>query len=152
MQDRKLARYERLLNQLKPLLAESPGFYSRLATINAVLYHKISYIFWVGFYLLENDRLVVNAYQGPLACQELEYPKGVCWHSIKQKAAVTVPDVSKFEGHIACDSRSKSELVVPLFHGDEIIGVIDADSDQLNAFDKADEIGIKRILSLVLKD
>ena len=148
----KAGRYERIYSQISELLQKSPGFDSRLATINAVLYHKVSYIFWVGFYLLQNNRLCVSSYQGPLACQELEYPKGVCWHSIIHSKSVIVPDVSQFPDHITCDSRSKSEIVVPLISAQqEIIGVLDVDSDEAEAFDKVDEIWLKRITGLVFQ-
>lgn len=148
--EKKILRYERIFEQLKPLLQTGPTFDAKLATINAVLYHKIKYIFWAGFYLLSDNKLCVNSYQGPLACQELEYPKGVCWKSIINKTSIVVPDVEKFDDHIACDSRSKSEIVIPLYDAEHnIYGVFDADSDMLNAFDENDEKGLRRILGLL---
>ena len=85
-----------------------------MATINAILYHKMDGFFWVGFYLLWNDRLLVGPYQGPLACLELPRDKGVCWAAINSGNSVVVHDVHEFPGHIACDSRSKSEIVIPV--------------------------------------
>ncbi|RPJ74251.1 MAG: GAF domain-containing protein, partial [Alphaproteobacteria bacterium] len=146
----KLARYRRLHIQLEKLLSESPSFVSQLATINALLYHKISYIFWVGVYILEHDQLIVGPYQGPLACQTLPHPNGACWHAILHRKALIIPDVLKFPGHIACDSRSKSELVIPIYFPDNrIFGVFDLDSDNLNAFDKVDEEEILNLIKLI---
>jgi len=149
----KNAKYERLFNQLKPLLENSPSLTSQMATINAVLYHKMKNFFWVGFYVLNNKRLTVGPYQGALACQELEYPHGVCWHSIINENSQIIPDVSKFPGHIACDSRSKSEIVIPIFNKDKLpIGVIDIDSDKIGQFDNSDLNGLKKIISLINTD
>ena len=146
----KEARYSRLIKQLGELLRGSPSLQAQLATINAILYHKIPYIFWVGFYLLHNDRLVVGPYQGPLACQELKHPHGACWHAILHRKSLIIPDVNQFPDHIACDSRSKSELVIPIQKSDSsICGVIDLDSEQLNAFCESDENAISQILSFL---
>ena len=143
-------RYQRLYKQLEPLLVNSPSTDAQLATINAVIYHKVPYIFWVGFYLLKNNRLIIGPYQGPLACQELKYPHGVCWYGIMEGKSVIVPDVSKFPNHIACDSRSKSELVIPLWNNQkQIIGVFDVDSTLKNAFNSHDQEGLERIINLL---
>lgn len=148
--EKKIARYKRLYKQLEPLIAGSPTFDARLVTINAVLYHKMPHFFWVGFYFLSENKLIIGPYQGPLACQELEYPKGVCWKSVLDNACITVENVHEFPDHIACDSRSKSEIVIPIQNENkEIIGVMDVDSDQLGAFDEADEEGLKNIILLL---
>jgi L-methionine (R)-S-oxide reductase len=146
----KKKRYERICIQLGNILSTSPTFISQLASINAIIYYKIPYVFWAGFYILENNRLLVGPYQGPLACQQLPYAKGACWHSVLNKKSLLLADVSQFPGHIACDPRSKSELVVPVFDNkEEIFGVMDIDSERLNAFDKADEEGISKIMKLI---
>ena len=146
----KINRYNRLYKQLSQLLLNSPSMYSQLATINSLLYHKISYIFWVGFYVLHEGRLLVGPYQGPLACQELSYPKGACWHAVLQKQNILIPDVNLFPDHISCDSRSKSEVVIPIYtKGDEVFGVLDVDSNRLNSFDEADINGLTRITELI---
>jgi GAF domain-containing protein len=148
--EKKLARYERLYAQLKELLAKSPTFLARLATINAVLYHKMPHFFWVGFYLLREKKLTVGPYQGPLACQELEYPRGVCWRSIIDETPVIVKNVHDFDGHIACDARSKSEIVIPVLNEKkEVMGVLDIDSDKFETFDESDQKGLQRILGLL---
>ena len=148
--EKKVTRYERIHFQLKKLLENSPTFDARLATINALLYHKMPHFFWIGFYFLKNNRLTIGPYQGPLACQELEYPKGVCWKSILSKSCIIVNNVHEFTDHIACDSRSKSEIVIPILNeSKDIIGVLDVDSDKYNAFDENDENGLKRILNLL---
>ena len=114
-QKKKAGRYQRLYNQIKDLIEKSSNNpLSNMATINAVLYHKMEYIFWIGFYLLQNGKLQVAAYQGPLACIDLAQDSGVCWAGINQKKTILVPDVNAFPGHIACDSRSKSEIVIPV--------------------------------------
>lgn len=146
----KEAKYERLYNQLKPLLENSPSLIAQMSTINAVLYHKMKNFFWVGFYTLNNEKLTVGPYQGPLACQELKYPQGVCWHTIIQKSSQIVPNVEEFPGHIACDSRSKSEIVVPIFNSSgSVMGVLDIDSDKIEQFDELDLQGLNKIISLL---
>lgn len=148
--EKKTERYKRLYKQLEQLIVRSPTFNARLATINAVLYHKMPYFFWIGFYFLSDHKLTIGPYQGPLACQELEYPKGVCWKSVLDNECIIVENVHEFPDHIACDSRSKSEIVVPIQNENkEIIGVLDVDSDQLSAFDETDEEGLKKIISLL---
>jgi len=121
-----------------------------MATIVAVLHHKMSGFFWTGFYILRDGDLIVGPYQGPLACQQLERNKGVCWTGIQRKMPVIVPDVSKFPGHIACDSRSQSELVVPVFNNEgSIMAVMDIDSKLLNHFDETDASQLERIVDLI---
>jgi len=148
--EQKQNRYKRLYRQSTDLISISPTIEAQMATINAIIYHKVSYIFWVGFYLIDIKRLTIGPYQGPLACQVLEYPHGVCWQCIIQMKSIIVPDVSIFPGHIACDSRSKSELAIPLQnHRNKIIGVFDIDSDRLNAFDINDQNGLEKIAGLL---
>ncbi len=143
-------RYERIYNQLKDLLPKTNDTLARLSSIAAVLHHKIDYFFWTGYYFLKNGELVVGPYQGPVACQELEKGTGVCWTGINNKEAVIVPNVEKFPGHIACDSRSKSEIVVPVRdRNNEIIGVLDIDSKELDSFDDTDREWLEKILKLV---
>jgi GAF domain-containing protein len=146
----KAARYLRIINQLKNLLQKTDFLYARMATINALLYHKMDNFFWVGFYLLVNDELTVGPYQGPLACQVLKKNTGVCWVAINEGKTVIVPDVAQFPGHIACDSRSKSEIVIPLRNvNNEIIGCLDIDSNKLFTFDEIDAIYLEKIAKLL---
>ncbi len=148
---KKEKRYGRLYRQIKELIKKSSNNpFSNMATINAVLHHKMDYFFWTGFYLLQNGRLQVGPYQGPLACIDLKKDTGVCWAAISRGETVVVPDVHKFPGHIACDSRSNSEIVVPLKNKeDRITGVLDVDSKELNSFDETDAQWLERIVHLV---
>jgi GAF domain-containing protein len=121
-----------------------------MATIVALLHHKMAHFFWTGFYLLDKSELVVGPYQGSLACLVLERKKGVCWASILRRETLIVPDVHKFPGHIACDSRSNSEIVVPLFDSEnEVWGVLDVDSEKLDAFSEIDREWLERISKLI---
>ena len=148
--EQKLSRYDRLREQLRGLLGKTPDMTARMATVAALLYHKFDYFFWCGFYRLVEDDLVVGPYQGPLACQVLARDRGVCWEAVRRGAAVVVPDVHKFPGHIACDSRSLSEIVVPVRDREgAIVAVLDVDSDRLAQFDGADEDGLKKIVELL---
>ena len=147
----KAKRYERLYNQIKDLIDKSSNNpLSNMATILAVLHHKMNYFFWTGFYFLQEGRLQVAAYQGPLACIDLEKGKGVCWESINRKETIIVGNVEEFPGHIACDSRSKSEIVIPVKNENgEILGVLDVDSTALNSFDEIDAEWLGKIVHLV---
>lgn len=149
-QTKKSKRYERLYDQIKNLLTAETGIISKMATISAVLHHKIDYFFWTGFYLLENENLTVGPYQGPLACQILPKNKGVCWKAINTASTIIVRDVNTFPDHIACDSRSKSEIALPVFDNNNIIiGVFDVDSKEIKSFDETDKIMLEKILGLI---
>lgn len=144
--------YERIIEQLKELFKKSDDPVARMATINALLYHKIDYYFWCGFYLLKDGELVVGPYQGPLACLKLAHNKGVCWAGVREKKPIIVPDVHKFPDHIACDERSQSEIVVPVFTPEgEIYGVIDVDSDKLASFDETDASYLQQIVRMIFE-
>lgn len=124
-----------------------------MASICAILHHKMPRFFWTGFYLLNQERLIVSVYQGPVACMELESGMGVCWAGIRSGKTVIVPDVHLFPGHIACDSRSKSEIVVPVRNDlGEIVGVLDVDSAELETFDQTDAEWLEKIVELIYHD
>lgn len=143
-------RYARIYKQLSDLVLKSNSTNARMATIIAVLHHKMNTFFWTGFYLLENDEMTVNMYQGPVACQILEKGKGVCWAAFNQQNTIIVDDVEQFPDHIACDSRSKSEIVIPLKNkSGKIIGVLDIDSKEKAAFNEIDAKWLEKILGLV---
>jgi len=147
----KSGRYSRLYTQLQELVKKSDDPMAHMATIAAVLKHKIDYFFWCGFYrLLDNGKLMVGSYQGPVACQELKKDTGVCWDGMNTGKTIIVPDVEKYPGHIACDGRSKSEIVVPVRNqkGD-IVAVLDVDSKELNSFDETDGEWLDKIVTLV---
>ena len=146
----KSGRYERIFRQLDELLKDNTNPFAAMATIVAVLHHKMNDFFWTGFYLLDKGELIVGPYQGSLACIKLKKNAGVCWAGINRKETVIVPDVHQFPGHIACDSRSNSEIVVPLKNQKgEIIGVLDVDSTKFDAFDETDREWLERIMELV---
>ena len=140
-QSKKLAKYDRLYEQIKQYIQSTEDVWARLATMEAVLHHKMQSFFWTGVYVLIDGELIVRSYQGPVACQKLRNG-GVCWAAINSGETVIVDNVEEFPGHIACNAASKSEIVIPL-------GCLDVDSDHLSAFDKEDEIGLKKILSLL---
>ncbi len=149
--NKKEGRYRRIYTQLQELLKKSDDLDARLATIAAVLHHKIDYFFWTGFYLLRQGELIVRCYQGPLACQVLEKNKGVCWAAINRGESMVVYDVHLFPGHIACDSRSTSEIVVPLRNKQgEITGVLDIDSKEKGSFDETDRVWLEKIAELLI--
>ena len=149
---RKNARYQRLYEQLDVLVDKSADPDARMATIIAVLHHKMEYFFWTGFYFLKSGELTVKTYQGPLACQVLRSHTGVCWAAVDQEKTQVVADVHQFPGHIACDSRSLSEIVVPVRTPDgRIAGVLDVDSEVLNSFDSADAAWLEKIVNLIYR-
>lgn len=148
--EKKAGRYNRLFLQLQEMLTRTTYPLSRMATIVAVLHNKQEYFFWTGFYLFHEGDLLVGPYQGPPACQVLERNKGVCWAGFNSQKTIIVPDVEKFPGHIACDSRSKSEIVVPVLDASgQVIGVLDVDSKNYNSFDTTDAEWLERIVSLI---
>jgi GAF domain-containing protein len=150
--DKKAGRYQRLYDQLKELLRDKPNAIASMATVVAVLHHKMDCFFWTGFYLLDNGELIVGPYQGSLACIRLKKDTGVCWAGINSGKTVVVPDVHQFPGHIACDSRSNSEIVVPLHNAaGRIIGVLDVDSKEFGSFDETDATWLERIVELCSK-
>jgi L-methionine (R)-S-oxide reductase len=148
--EKKRSRYKRLYQQLSELLLKTNYLPSRMATVNAILHHKMDGFFWTGFYLLHEGKLLVGPYQGPVACQELAKDKGVCWTAINSQKAVVVPDVELFPGHIACDSRSLSEICIPVFSPDgNIVAVLDIDSNRKNNFDDVDAEELNAIVKLL---
>jgi L-methionine (R)-S-oxide reductase len=145
----KTKRYKRLYKQIENLILPVNNSLSRMATITAILHFKMNF-FWTGFYLLENGELLVGPYQGPLACLKLKYPNGVCWAGINHKESIIVPDVEEFPGHIACNSNSKSEIVIPVRDkNNEIIAILDIDSDTKHFFDETDRIELEKICQLI---
>ena len=120
-----------------------------MATVNSVLANRFSHFFWTGFYRVCGDRLIVGPYIGTVGCLQIEIGRGVCGTAAAQRETLLVPDVNQFPGHIACDPNSKSEIVVPVFGpGQELIAVLDVDSDQVNAFDEEDQRGLEKIVAL----
>ncbi|MFF2483315.1 GAF domain-containing protein [Paenibacillus sp. NPDC058071] len=135
--------YELLLKQLDSLIADEPSLLANLANASALLGQFLEDINWVGFYLLEGEELVLGPFQGKPACTRITVDKGVCGTAVSRREAVLVDDVHQFPGHIACDSASNSELVIPIFLKDGgILGVLDIDSPSFARFDETDLIGL----------
>jgi len=133
----KKEKYDDLLPQIYALTKSESSWIANLANTAAALKETFGF-FWVGFYLVSENQLVLGPFQGPIACTRISLGKGVCGTSWEQKSAILVADVEQFPGHIACSSLSKSEVVIPLMKENEVIGVLDVDSDQLNDFDEVD--------------
>ena len=143
-------RYKRIYDQLRELVLKTENKIARMATIAAILHHKMAQFFWTGFYILIDGELIIGPYQGPLACQILEKEKGVCWTGVTSKKTIIVPDVHKFPGHVACDSRSNSEIVVPLIDKEnQVWGVLDVDSRKFDAFSDIDKDWLEKIVKLI---
>jgi GAF domain-containing protein len=134
----KAEKYTQLLPQIKALIEGEKNAIANLANVCAALKSTFDF-FWVGFYLVENEQLVLGPFQGPIACTRINFGKGVCGAAWKEEKTLLVPDVELFPGHIACSSDSKSEIVVPVFNNEKVVAVLDVDSDQLNDFDEIDQ-------------
>jgi L-methionine (R)-S-oxide reductase len=144
-------RYARIGEQLTQLFAKTDDPIARMATVAALLHHKMPHFFWTGFYLLRDGALVAGPYQGPLACPVLPAPDGVCWAAVRRGEPVVVPDVHAFPGHVECDARTKSEIVVPLRDAaGRVIGVLDVDSEREGAFGEVDVGGLQAIVARLL--
>jgi L-methionine (R)-S-oxide reductase len=146
----KAERYAALAEEVAAVLEGEDNPTARMATVAAMLAQTFDHYFWTGFYLVDPDKpdeLVVGPYQGTLGCLRIPFGRGVCGTAAAERRAVIVPDVEAFPGHIACDSRSRSEIVVPVFGpGGRLLGVFDVDSTEPAAFDDTDAAGLKRIL------
>jgi len=144
----KQEQYQSLLPQIKGLLEEESDLVANLANTVAALKEQFGWL-WVGFYIVKKNELVLAPFQGPVACTRIRKGKGVCGSSWAEAKTLIVPDVEKFPGHIACSSLSKSEIVVPVIRNDEVIAVLDADSEQLNQFDTTDQYYLEQIVELI---
>lgn len=146
----KRKRYERIAEQLEELLAKCNDRTAHCATAAALLHHKVPGVSWTGFYFLKGGELVVDAYQGPVACQVLENHVGVCWAAIDADATQVVADVHACASHIACDARTQSEVVVPIHDASGTpIGALDIDSHRKGHFDEVDGAGYEQIVRLL---
>lgn len=143
-------KYEALLPMLGGLIDGEPFLIANLANVTAALKETFSW-FWIGFYLVQDNELVLGPFQGPIACTRIAYGKGVCGTAWKEKRGILVPDVDAFPGHIACSSASRSEIVIPIFLNDQVVAVMDADSEFLNHFDETDLKYGEQIAALIQK-
>lgn len=141
-------KYESLIPQLKALTEDEPDIVANMANVAAALKETFGF-FWVGFYRVDGEQLVLGPFQGPVACTRIAYGKGVCGMAWKEGQTLLIPDVDQFPGHIACSSLSRSEIVVPAFKGDEVCAVLDVDSDRLDTFSETDAVYLQKIVSLL---
>ncbi|MFD0764936.1 GAF domain-containing protein [Mucilaginibacter lutimaris] len=141
-------QYRSLIPQIAALLDGETDLVANLANVAAALKEQFKW-FWVGFYLVKQDELVLGPFQGPVACTRIAKGRGVCGTSWAKAETLIVPDVEEFPGHIACSSLSRSEIVLPLFSRGEVIGVLDVDSAELNEFDETDARYLNEVIGLV---
>jgi L-methionine (R)-S-oxide reductase len=146
----KKEKYDTLIPQLESLILDETDLIANLSNIAAALKQTLNF-FWVGFYIVKQNQLVLGPFQGPIACTRINYGKGVCGTCWKEKQTMVVPNVDEFPGHIACSSASKSEIVLPAFKNGEVLLVLDVDSDVLNDFDTIDQQALEKIMRLVEK-
>ena len=152
----KTERYAEVAQEIAAVLEGEANPVARMATVAAMLAQSFGHFFWTGFYLVDPgkpDELVVGPYQGTLGCLRIAFGQGVCGTAAKERRTIIVPDVEAFPGHIACDSRSRSEIVVPVIgRGGRLLGVLDVDATELAAFDQADAEWLERILAQAFGD
>ncbi len=141
-------KYQTLLPQIEGLISGEGDMIANLSNIAAALKQTMDF-FWVGFYLVKENQLVLGPFQGPIACTRIEYGRGVCGYAWKEKKTVIVPNVEEFPGHIACSSASRSEIVLPAFKNGNVVLVLDVDSDKLNDFDSRDQEGLEKLMRII---
>ncbi|HHW80193.1 MAG TPA: GAF domain-containing protein [Bacteroidales bacterium] len=140
--------YISLTPQIKALIEGEEDLVANLANVAAALKEAFDF-FWVGFYIVKNNQLVLGPFQGPIACTRIGYGKGVCGTSWKENKTIIVDDVNEFPGHIACSSLSQSEIVVPIARNNEVVAVLDVDSDKLSQFDEVDQKYLSQIVEYI---
>jgi L-methionine (R)-S-oxide reductase len=141
-------QYELLIPQIEGLLTGETDLIANMANVAAALKEQFSW-FWVGFYIVKHNELVLGPFQGPVACTRIRKGRGVCGTSWSEAKTLIVPDVEKFPGHIACSSLSRSEIVVPIIKNNEVVAVLDVDSEHLNYFDETDQKFLEKIVDLI---
>jgi GAF domain-containing protein len=149
VQGTKEEKYQSVIPQIKALIEGEPDLVANLANIVAALMEQFGWL-WIGFYLVKENQLVLAPFQGPVACTRIKKGKGVCGTSWEKVQTIIVPDVEKFPGHIACSSKSRSEIVVPVIRGNKVMGVLDVDSAELAAFDATDKQFLEEIVDLII--
>lgn len=137
-------RYSEVIKVAESLIDSDAGLIANMANISALLQQNFNF-WWTGFYLVREDKLILGPFQGPVACTQIAYGKGVCGTSWMRGETVIVPNVDEFPGHIACSSESKSEIVVPVYRDNDIIAVLDIDSEKLNTFDETDRKYLEKV-------
>lgn len=149
VQGTKEEKYQSVIPQIKALVEGEPDLVANLANIVAALMEQFKWL-WVGFYLVKESQLVLAPFQGPVACTRIKKGRGVCGASWEKAQTIIVEDVEKFPGHIACSSKSRSEIVVPVIRGNKVMGVLDVDSEELASFDSVDQQYLQEIVDLII--
>ena len=144
----KVEKYQTILPQIAALIAYETDQIANMANVSAVLKEVFSFL-WVGFYIVKQEELVLGPFQGPLACTRIQKGNGVCGKAWVSKQSIIVPIVEDFEGHIACSTASKSEIVIPIMQQEKVFAVLDVDSEHLNHFDEIDEMYLSKIVALL---
>ena len=143
--------YQNTAQQIAALVNDEPDLIANMANISAVLFNQMDDVNWAGFYLYKDDQLVLGPFQGQPACIRIPMGKGVCGSAAQQQKAFLVEDVHAFDGHIACDAASNSEVVIPIVKNGQLVGVLDIDSPVFARFDKVDEEGLAHIVDILLE-
>ena len=144
----KNSRYGSLYRQIESLVDGEDDMIANMANMAAVIHETFGF-WWTGFYIVKDGQLVLGPFQGPVACTRIPFGKGVCGTAWKRQESIVVPDVELFPGHIACSSLSRSEIVVPIFHKEEVLAVLDIDSKDLSTFDDTDKAWLEKIVRLL---
>ena len=144
----KIKRYELLYEQVKALINKENDDIANMANVAAIIHEAFNF-WWTGFYRVIDKELVLGPFQGPIACTRIAYGRGVCGTAWKEKKTIVVEDVHQFPGHIACNSASKSEIVVPIFKDNQVVAVLDIDSEKLATFDNVDKEWLEKIVNLI---
>lgn len=146
--DMKESRYQKLYQTIAAVTQGETDTIANMANTAALIHESFGF-WWTGFYIVKGEELVLGPFQGPVACTRIGFGKGVCGTSWKRRESIIVPDVEEFPGHIACSSLSRSEIVIPIFKDEDIIGVLDIDSKELSTFDETDRVWLEKISALL---
>jgi GAF domain-containing protein len=146
--DMKESRYQELYQTIAAVTQGETDTIANMANTSALIHESFGF-WWTGFYIVKGEELVLGPFQGPVACTRIGFGKGVCGTAWKRRESIVVPDVEEFPGHIACSSLSRSEIVIPIFKDDDIIGVLDIDSKELSTFDETDRVWLEKISALL---
>ena len=141
-------RYDELYKQIRSILEGETDPVANMANTAAMIHETFDF-WWTGFYIVRDNQLVLGPFQGPVACTRIPFGKGVCGSAWKRQETIVVPDVEEFPGHIACSSLSRSEIVVPIFDGNDVKAVLDIDSKELSTFDETDRLWLEKIVRLL---
>ena len=144
----KASKYQEIYKQIESVVSGETDQIANMANTAALLHEAFGF-WWTGFYIVKGEQLVLGPFQGPVACTRIGFGKGVCGTSWERRETIVVPNVHEFPGHIACSSLSQSEIVVPMFRGDEVCAVLDIDSKELSTFDEVDKEWLERIVRLL---